>query len=261
MKKVFILLAFSILFLQLNAQDNYEIQVYASPTMATGMSIIELHSNFVFDGIREVKDGVIPSQHALHETLEFTHGVTKNFEIGFYLFTNYTAGYGYQFVGSHIRPRFTAPDRWKLPVGLSLSAELGTQKKKYASDYWSLELRPIIDKQWKRIYLSLNPVLGVALKGAANDQAPAFTPNIKFSYSVNPKVSAGLEYYGETGTLSRFDPINTQSHALFLAFDLFTDPRWEFNFAPGVGLTPSTDKFVFKSYIGRRINWRSGKKQ
>lgn len=106
------LLTTAILMLLLNlvlAQDNYEIQVYASPTQTKGSTIFELHSNFTFKGDKKVVDGVTPSFHALHETVEITHGITENFEIGFYLFTNYTNGYGYKFVGSHIRPRVSVP--------------------------------------------------------------------------------------------------------------------------------------------------------
>ena len=73
------------------SQENYEIQVYASPTMTRSMTIFELHSNFAFKGQKEVVEGVRPSWHALHETIEITHGITDNFELGFYLFMNYSS--------------------------------------------------------------------------------------------------------------------------------------------------------------------------
>src|SRR5205809_976411 len=76
------------------AQENYEIQVYGSQTQAKNSSIFELHSNFTFLGQKDVVKGVRPSFHSLHETLEITTGITDNFELGFYLFTNYTDGYG-----------------------------------------------------------------------------------------------------------------------------------------------------------------------
>src|SRR5215467_5055015 len=101
----------------LSAQDNYEIQVYGSPTMTRGNTIFELHSNFAFNGKKNVVDEVIPSYHSLHETLEITQGISENFELGFYLFTNYTSTYGYKVVGTHIRPRVSAPQKWNWPVG------------------------------------------------------------------------------------------------------------------------------------------------
>src|ERR1700761_5862374 len=77
------------------AQDNYEIQVYGSQTQAKGSTMFELHSNYTFNGEKQIVKGVLPSYHSLHETLEITTGITDNFELGVYLFTNYTPQHGY----------------------------------------------------------------------------------------------------------------------------------------------------------------------
>jgi hypothetical protein len=234
------------------AQENYEIQVYASPTMTKGNTIFELHSNFTFNGEKNIVEGVYPAFHALHETLEITHGITKNFEIGFYLFTNYTSQYGYKVIGTHIRPRISAPEKWKWPVGVSLSTEFGYQRKEYSTDTWSIEIRPIIDKQIKNFYIAFNPTFGIGLKGVSNDHTPGFEPNIKASYTVK-KVALGFEYYGDIGQLDQVPGLNQQSHALFIVADLYTDPKWEVNVGPGFGLTKGANGFIFKLLIGRRI--------
>ena len=241
------------------AQENYEIQVYGAPTMTKGQTMFELHSNFTLQGEKNVLKGVRPSYHALHETIEITHGITDNFELGFYLFTNYTSPYGYKIVGTHLRPRFSAPASWKLPVGLSLSAEAGYQRMEYSAETWSVELRPIIDKTFGKLYVSLNPVLGIQLKGVDKESAPAFAPNIKMSYAVTSTCSLGAEYYGDLGALNRFENGPDQSHALFAVADLYIDPRWEINFGPGWGLTNATDGLVIKLLVGRRIDWKHGK--
>jgi hypothetical protein len=69
-------------------QDNYEIQVYGSEMGPPGSTMMELHSNFTVLGSTTVKDGVNPTQHSMHETLEVTHGFTDWFEIGFYVFSS-----------------------------------------------------------------------------------------------------------------------------------------------------------------------------
>lgn len=258
MRYLFIFLLFCPFFSR--AQDNYEIQVYAAPTMEKGTTIFELHSNYTFDGERNVVGEVRPSHHSLHETVEITHGVTNDFEIGFYIFTNATRPYGWQFVGTHIRPRVAAPEKWKLPVGLSLSAEFGYQRAQYAADTWSIEIRPIIDKLFKKLYLSLNPVLSVQLKGAQKQSAPSFAPNIKAAWDLTKKISFGVEYYGDMGPINNFDRTADQSHALFAALDLYLHPDWEFNIGAGWGLTKATDGFNAKMILGRHINWRKKKK-
>lgn len=230
--------------------------VYGSQTQQLHSTIFELHSNYTFNGLKNMTGEVRPSYHALHETIEITHGLASNFELGFYLFTNFTAKYGYQVVGTHIRPRVMAPTKWGLPVGLSLSAEIGYQRPEYAGETWSLELRPIVDKQWNLFYLSFNPTFGVAIRSAGNNHVPVFEPNIKASYAAFRNVGLGIEYYGEMGAINAFEALAAQNHAVFAAVDLLNNPSWELNAGAGFGLTPATDGFIFKVLVGRRIFWK-----
>ena len=111
------------------AQDNYEIQVYGYDQVEPGKTMVELHTNFTINGTKTVQDGLYPSNHAEHETIEITHGFTDWFETGFYIFTYERNGYGIDWVGDHIRPRFRIPKKWNWPVGLSLSNEIGYQRR------------------------------------------------------------------------------------------------------------------------------------
>jgi len=240
-----------------DAQSNYEIQVYASPTMSARSTMFELHSNYTFTGLTKTENGVIPANHSLHETVEITTGITPIFETGVYLFTNYTAGHGCQVVGVHLRPRIVAPSSWNIPFGLSLSAEVGYQKPEYAEDTWSLELRPIIDKQWGNFYAALNPTFGIALQSQYNNSVPTFEPNVKLSYAVSKNNALGIEYYGDMGAVNHFDQGSQQSHALFLSYDLLNNTQWELNIGAGFGLTSATDPFVLKIITGRKVKWKN----
>src|SRR5208337_3298703 len=151
---VFLALSLFMLTLPVHAQDNYEIQVYSSEATPKNVTMVEIHSNFTLDGSKRMINGVLPSNHAMHETLEITQGWTDWFETGFYVFTSIqpggSGGGGWNWVGDHIRPRFTAPESWHLPVGVSISQEIGYQRRKFAEDSWNYELRPIIDKKLGR---------------------------------------------------------------------------------------------------------------
>src|ERR1700721_1159400 len=91
------------------AQGNYEIQVYGADTIAPKSTMLELHSNFTPEGQRYVIDGVYPTNHQEHETIEITQGLTDWSEVGFYIFTSEQDGHGVQWVGDHIRPRGRVP--------------------------------------------------------------------------------------------------------------------------------------------------------
>ncbi len=238
------------------AQDNYEIQVYGSETVAPGDTMVELHSNFTAKGSKTTDDGTLPTNHAWHETVEITHGFNSWFETGFYIFTSARSGTGWDWVGDHIRPRVRAPEKWHWPFGASLSAEIGYQRRRYSPDTWTLELRPIIDKQAGRWYLSFNPTLERSLKGLNRSRGFEFSPNAKVSYDVTEKVAAGLEYYGATGRLTGFDPFRDQEHQFFPSIDLNVSPDWEFNFGVGVGATRNTDHLILKMIVGRRFRFK-----
>ncbi len=243
------------------AQDNYEIQVYGSDTVAKGSTMVELHSNFTFQGSKTIVDGVLPSEHSLHETLEITHGFTPWFETGFYVFTAAKSGYGWQWVGDHIRPRFAVPESWKWPVGVSLSTEIGYQRRDFSPDTWTVEVRPIVDKKLGPWYLAFNPSMDKSLHGESAGLGWEFSPNAKMSYDITKTVSFGLEYYGALGPIGNFDPLSEQQQQIMPAIDLNVSPKWEFNFGVGVGVTRGTDHLLVKMILGRRFDrfWRGGK--
>src|SRR6059058_3752748 len=194
------------------AQDNYEIQVYGYDTVAPGDTMVELHSNFTVDGSKTVVDGVLPTNHAEHETLEITQGFTDWFETGFYVFTSIQPDSGWQWVGDHIRPRARIPESWHWPVGVSLSTELGYQRREFSMDTWTWEIRPIVDQKIGRWYWAFNPAVETSLKGDNAGKGFAFTPAAKVSYDVTSRVAAGLEYYGDLGQIAHIDPPRKQQH-------------------------------------------------
>ncbi len=235
------------------AQDNYEIQVYGSDTVAPGATMFELHSNFTIQGSKHVEDGVRPTEHAWHETLEITHGWNSWAETGFYLFTSINPGYGWQVVGTHIRPRVRVPDSWRWPVGVSLSTEFGYQRPAYSGDTWSLEIRPIVDKQLGRLYVAFDPTLERSFHGASVHSGVEFSPNLKLGYDFTKRVNAGIEYYGALGPVTGFDRLRDQQQQIIPAVDLNLGANWEFNFGVGVGMTAGTDHLLCKMILGRRF--------
>ena len=237
------------------SQGNYEIQVYGADTVPAQNLMVELHSNFTATGEKETLDGVYPTNHQEHETLELTEGLNDWAEVGFYVFTSEQDGHGVQWVGDHIRPRIRVPDSWDWPVGVSLSTEVGFQRSAYSTDTWTWEVRPIIDKAIGRWYFAINPALERTLHGPDVNQGWGFAPGVKVSYDFTRVVSGGFEYYADYGRIGGFAPLHDQQQQIFAVTDLNVSPVWEINFGVGIGFTAATDHLIFKAILGRRIDW------
>ena len=244
---LFLFLGLSFIVQNANAQDAGEIQVYGSATTPKYTTMIELHSNYTFEGPKSNTN-----YHPFLQTLELTTGLSKDAELGFYVFT-YNLDGKLQYTGSHIRPRIKAPDNWNWPVGASLSTELGFDKDPFTNDLdWGAEIRPIFDKTIGDHYWAFNPSLGVSF----TNKETLFEPNFKYAYASSPKANIGFEYYGNTGKLFSPYKLPNQEHQLYLVLDLFLHPLYEFNFGIGKGFTESSNGLNVKCYVGRRINWK-----
>lgn len=237
------------------AQGNYEIQVYGADTVPPKNLMVELHSNFTPEGQKYVIDGVYPTNHQEHETVELTEGINDWSEVGFYIFTSEQDGHGVQWVGDHIRPRVRVPDSWHWPVGVSLSTEVGYQRAVYSPDTWTWEIRPIVDYSKGRWYFALNPALERTWHGPDVNQGIGFSPGVKVSYDFSNAVSAGFEYYADYGRITSPDTLHDQQQQIFAVTDLNVSPKWEINVGVGVGPTAATDHLIVKGILGRRFDW------
>ncbi len=233
-----------------------EIQVYGAGLVPPAATMFELHSNFTFSGTTDWVDGVRPTRHALHETVEITHGFAPWLEVGFYTFTSMQADGTAFLVGNHVRPRVAIPAAWHWPVGLSLSQEIGWQRRDFDPDGWSWEIRPIVDKQWGKLYAALNPALERALRGPGTAEGMHFAPNVAVTYDVSPLLTPGLEYYGDFGPVTHVFARRQQQQMITPVVNLNFAPEWEFNLGVVYSLTAASDKMLVKMIVGRRVGGR-----
>ena len=134
-----------------------------------------------------------------------------------------------------------------------MSFELGFNQPEFEANTRTLEIRPILEHEQGRLYLSINPDLSKALRGPDQHDAPEFEPGVKFAWSVTPLIAAGVEYYGATGSITHALPREEQRHMIFPTIDLDVSPDWELNFAVGRGLTGASEHWIFKSIVGYRF--------
>ena len=152
-------------------------------------------------------------------------------------------------------PRVAIPERYKLPVGLSLSTEIGYQRPNFSPDTWTIELRPIVDKKIGKFYMALQPdARDVAPRPGQVGEPQLLAQREGLLRHRQKQVAFGLEYYGAYGRLTSFDAARDTEQMFIPAVDIDFGPNWEFNFGVGVGVTQATDHLLVKAILGYRFN-------
>ena len=232
------------------AQDPFEIQVYEYVTTPKGRWNLETHFNYTARGTTVHAGRVAPSQQQSHLTFELTRGITELFELAGYVVLAKREGHGPDFVGWRVRPRVRAPEQWNLPVRLSLSAEVGFPRDLYEEEDVTLEVRPIIERQFGRLLIDLNPVIGRSLDGPGTGDGWDFEPGARVGVTVSPVVDLSVEYYGALGPVSDFLPADQQVHQFFGGGDLQLTPSVVLNLGLGLGVTDAGNRTVLKARLG-----------
>lgn len=230
------------------AQEGYEFEVYSTHISAPGATTLELHTNFVQSGRRDVDEGVLPSHRALRSSFEISHGLTRWLEGSVYFIGAVQKGDGPAYVGNRMRLTAVAPASWNLPIDLGVSQELGYARAGFAEDRWRYELSPIIGKSFGAVALVLNPSLerGVGHNGEHEFE---LEPRGRLSYQFGDDAALSLEYYASLGPASSIEPRHEQRHQLFATVQTELSKRWEIGFGAGHGLTRESDRTVFSTKL------------
>ena len=229
------------------AQDAFEIAVYGSETAVPGQLGAELHLNHVLVGRTTGREGALPTEHVTHLTLEPHVGLATWCEAGAYLSTALRADGHYDYAG--IKLRFKARLPWKVGevLGFALNQELSATPATYEAGQFAWELRPVVDLDWKRLYVSVNPIVSVPMLGGL----PDFEPSAKASVRVLDQLTVGAEYYAALGTIGRPQPPSAQSHRLFGTVDLDWQrgrALYELNVGVGYDFT-GPEKWIVKAIV------------
>ena len=228
------------------AQDAFEIQVYNSETAPPLQVGAEMHLNHFFVGSKVFDGEERPTDHVTHLTLEPHVGIASWCEAGAYFLMAFRADGHFDFAGIKVRFKVRWPEKLWGVLGLSLNQELSMTRRDYEADQLGWELRPIIDFEWKRLYLAFNPIVSVPLGAAV--VVPELGPSFKASVKTFDFLSVGAEYYAAFGPINRAVPVDQQAHRLFGALDFeWKNGRqlYDLNFAVGYGFT-GPEKWIAK---------------
>jgi hypothetical protein len=218
------------------AQDRFEIQVYDAQTAPPGGFGLETHLNHAFT------DADVDETHL---TFEPHLGVAPWLEVGGYFQTAVPAGGGFDYAGVKLRAKVRVPERyWDDRVGLALNGELSIIPERYEPNVWGSELRPIIDLTAGRLYVSVNPIVTVAL-GGDRPGHPALEPAAKVAVRLVGTLAVGAEWYGAFGPI---DDLGSESFSRLLGALDWTGRWMDLNLGAGYA-SGTADRWVVKMIL------------
>lgn len=250
-----VLLSMSLLLMatsSLEAQEGYEYEVYSTHITPLRATKLELHTNFVQTGRREVDEGILPTEHALRSSFEVNRGLTQWLEASLYFVGGVLKDSGAKYVGNRIRITAIAPSRWKLPFDLGVSNEVGYSRAGFAEDRWGYELSPIVGKSFGPVSVVINPAIERGF-GQRKEHELELEPRGKVSYQLGGEGAVSLEYYGALGPATAFEPVYEQHHQLFVTAQAELAHRWEIGFGVGRGLTRESDHTTVSAKLEYQI--------
>ena len=234
------------------AQNLFEVQVFPDETLAHGETSVEFHNVVMPSGTRLSDEALDPSPH-VHLSVEVAHGWTNRFETAVFVETSpFNDDRHAGLTGFHFRPKFRLAEWPPLPLHVSISLEYAFLKEPGDADLrQALALTPIFERHLRRFEMSFNPTLEVALKGPDAGTSPVFAPSAKLASRTARSLWLGLEYYAETGSIKRLEPLAEQHHLLIPVVDVRTSSHWDLNVGIGRGLTGGSEHWVIKTILAR----------
>ena len=228
-----------------------EIQVYNAEIAKVGQWTFQLHSNYAFIGRKEpdFPGGLIPN-HALQGTGEWAYGVTDWWEMGFYTpfavdqeLTPYSNA-------AKIRQLFVTPNAAERSFFYGVNFEFSYAMPQFSDTQWNMEIRPIIGWRKGDYEFIINPIVDI---GFGQNGGAIFAPAARFARNLGENLALGIEYYTDLGPLQNWSPFNEQQHNIYAVVD-FKIGRFDVNAGVGYGLTPGSDRLMYKMIIGTDLN-------
>jgi hypothetical protein len=232
--------------------DPWEFEVYPYATESRGVLELETDNAVVANGHSQAGTGTnhagtYPSQGQWYSGEEFTYGLTDRIEAAAYVNFAQPRAHGFWWAGDKFRMRGRLFDEETLPVDLGWYGELEWHKTPQFDDAdLELELKPIIEKDFGRLSLILNPLFEKTLYGKGHDQGFEFGYRNGVYYRWLRYLSPGIEFYGGIGLIDDSDPLSDQQHYIFPVLWGQFPYGIEYNLGPGFGLTRGSDRVLMK---------------
>ena len=229
-----------------SALNFFELEVYPYDTASQGEVEVESLNSYVINGEREADPGKVPSHHLWRTSIEGVYGITDHLEAAAYLDLALTADGKFDYAGWRFRGRYRFFEKDQIPINLGLYAEMEFPNNRFSDNDVELELRLILEKTFGPLTIDLNPIFEKSLDGDGASVGVELQYAAKGSFHFRPWLMPGVEFFGDFGPLTHFEPSSEQKHFIFPVVDSKLSRNIKLNTGVGFGLTSASDSVLVK---------------
>lgn len=228
------------------ALNFFELEVYPYDTAGEGELELENQNSYVINGEKNADPGMVPSHHLWRTSFEGVYGVTDHLEAAAYLDLALTADGRFDYAGWRARGRYRFLEKDQIPVNLGLYAEMEFPNNRFSENDIELELRMILEKDLGPLIVELNPIFEKTLDGEEESVGWELQYAAKGYIHFRPWLMPGIEFFGDFGPLTHFEPSSEQKHFIFPVIDSKLSRNVKLNAGVGFGLTDASDSVLVK---------------
>lgn len=228
------------------ALNYFELEVYPYATASRGEVEVE---NFTTYTSRGRDDSAENNAGLTRSTLELSYGLTDKTEVAYYRDYQRARGGRFEHAGGRLRARTRFGEKGEGPLDLGLYAELEFPRGE--DDDVEGELRGIIEKDFGRWTLDINPIFERVLSGSGHAEGWELQYAAALIYRADARWQPRLELFGDFGPLAHFEPHDRQKHLVSPAIDVRLGDRVHAGVGVGFGLTDATEQRLVRA----RLEW------
>ncbi len=230
-----------------HALNYFELEVYPYQTAAQGEVELE---NFTAYTLRGSQDMQAPDNNKglTRTSFEASYGVTEKTEIAGYVDYSRARGQNdWDLKASrwHARTRFA--EKGELPVDLGLYAEVEFPKEE--DNDAEFELRGIIEKDFGKWTLDVNPIFEKVLKGVEKSEGWELQYAASVIYRLDERWHPRLDFFGDFGTLRDFEGRDEQKHLISPAVDIMFGHGLSASLGVAFGQTQASEQQLVRARV------------
>jgi hypothetical protein len=230
-----------------HALNYFELEVYPYKTAAQGEVELENFTTYTRRGSQDMPE---PDNNKglTRSSFEASYGVTEKTDVAGYVdYSRARSQDDWDLKASRLHARTRFAEKGELPVDLGLYVEVEFPKKE--DNDAEFELRGIIEKDFGKWTLDVNPMFEKVLKGVEKSEGWELQYAASVIYRLDERWRPRLDFFGDFGTLRDFEGRDEQKHLISPAVDIMFGHGLSASLGVAFGQTQASEQQLVRARV------------